>query len=143
MGYAMDRDRLCPRNATSFNIQNIPKCPNQRAAVGESEWCTVFGERIAKGTITGFYPVLHYQRSPLGTPFYLKFPHSQMARGRVVNGFRRRNNQENHGRAKFHTRSQETTAQFLVIGLWKGVHAVENKVNKVSDFVANFKSHQA
>src|SRR5437667_10706565 len=109
MGYAMDRDRLCPRNATSFNIQNIPKCPNQRAAVGESEWCTVFGERIAKGTITGFYPVLHYQRSPLGTPFCFKFQHSRMARARIVKGFGSGNTKDIHGQASFNPGRKKPT----------------------------------
>jgi len=30
------------------------------------------------------------------------------------------------------------TAQFLVIRLWRDVHVVENKVNKVADFFVDF-----
>ncbi len=38
----------------------------------------------------------------------------------------------------FHSTASETTAQFLVIGLWRDVHVVENKVNKVADFFVDF-----
>ena len=46
------------------------------------------------------------------------------------------------GGRQYHARSQETTAQFPVIGLWRSVHVVENKIDRVVVFLVDFKSLQ-
>jgi len=57
----------------------------------------------------------------------------------VVSGiFERRKRRGKSNANWFHNTASETTAQFLVIRLWRDVHVVENKVNKVADFFVDF-----
>jgi hypothetical protein len=60
--------------------------------------------------------------------------------GRIVSGFRRRNDPKNQGSTGSIQTASKTTAPFPVIELWKSVHVVGNKVNKVAEFLVDFKS---
>src|SRR5207245_964208 len=48
--------------------------------------------------------------------------------------FRRRNDATDRAHAGSTRTDRATTAQFLVIGLWRGGHVVQNKASKTADF---------
>jgi len=56
--------------------------------------------------------------------------------------FGRRNDAKDQTRAGSINKASETTAQFLVIRLWRSAHVVKNKVNRVVDFLVDFESQR-
>jgi len=57
-------------------------------------------------------------------------------------GFGRPNDAKDQTRAGSINNASETTAQFLVIRLWRSAHVVKNKVNRVVDFLVDFESQR-
>src|SRR6266849_6901090 len=69
-----------------------------------------------------------------------QFPHSQIASAPCCERIQEMERLKRSGGRQYHERSQETTAQFPVIGLWRRVHVAENKIDRVVVFWSTSKA---
>src|SRR5713226_4863862 len=71
-----------------------------------------------------------------------QFPHSKIASAPCCERIQEMERLKRSGGRQYHERSQETTAQFPVIGLWRSVHVAGNKIDRVVAFWSTSKARR-